>query len=93
MIKNKTQNQPQEVSLLQQVGLSPKEAKIYEILLKLGKVPVNKIVPEAGFKRSTTYSVLDELVSKGLVEKDESREIIQFRAKPVSYTHLTLPTN
>ncbi len=66
---------------LKQLGFSEKEAEIYQILLKLGKVPANKILPHTQLKRTTVYSILDELAEKGLIEKDESRGLIEFRAK------------
>ncbi len=72
---------PEEKNLLKQIGLSEKEAEIYQILLKLGKVPANKILPHTQLKRTTVYSILDELADKGLIEKDESRGLIEFRAK------------
>jgi sugar-specific transcriptional regulator TrmB len=71
----------EENTLLAQIGLNQKEAEIYEIMLRLGKVPANKILPETDLKRTTVYSILDELTEKKLIVKDESAGLIQFRAK------------
>jgi len=71
----------EENGLLFQIGLSDKEAEIYQILLKKGKVPASKILPETKLKRTTVYSILDELTGKNIIEKDETDAIIEFRAK------------
>ena len=82
MEQNKTKSKKQiESNLLNNIGLSPKEAEIYETLLKLGKVKINSILSETKLKRTTIYSILDELVNKNIVEKDENHKIAQFRAK------------
>ncbi|NMB48057.1 hypothetical protein GYA13_01250 [Candidatus Kuenenbacteria bacterium] len=70
-----------EQPVLTQLGLSDKEAEIYQIMLRHGKTPASKILPETTLKRTTVYSILEELVQKGIVEKDESGAIIEFRAK------------
>lgn len=72
---------PAEKNLLNQLGLSDKEAEIYEIMLKLGKIPASQLLPKTSLKRTTVYSILEELTVKGLIEKDESQAIITFRAK------------
>jgi len=68
-------------TLLTQLGLSAKEAEIYQILLKLGNIPASKLLSLTKLKRTTVYSVLEELVKKSIVEKDESSAIIKFRCK------------
>ncbi len=52
--------------VLQFIGLSPKEAKVYLALLELGQATVPAISKKAGIKRPTTYVVLEELQKKGL---------------------------
>ncbi len=56
------------LKVLNELGLSEKEAKVYLALLSLGEVTVLSISKEAGIKRTTVYSVLDSLKQKGLVE-------------------------
>ncbi|NMC51501.1 hypothetical protein GYA54_02090 [Candidatus Kuenenbacteria bacterium] len=67
--------------VLTQLGLSDKEAEIYQLMLRHGKIPASKILPETSLKRTTVYSILEDLTKKGIVEKDESGAIIEFRAK------------
>jgi len=83
-----TQNQEEKVKiggkeaeLLAQIGLSEKEAEIYEIMLGMEKVPASMVLSQTNQKRTTVYSILEELAKKGLVEKDESGAIIRFRAR------------
>ena len=58
-----------EQKVLQNLGLSEKEAIIYMALLQLGKSTVVKIAKTAGLKRPNTYIILDELKKKGLVSE------------------------
>jgi sugar-specific transcriptional regulator TrmB len=81
MKKKKTIKKTSESSLLSQIGLSKNEAEIYEIMLKLGKVPASKIFTNLSQKRTTIYAVLEELIKKGLVEKDDNQPVTEFRAK------------
>ncbi len=81
MEKKKNNQKTTETSLLSQVGLSKNEAQIYEIMLKLGKIPASKIFTNLSQKRTTVYAVLEELIKKGLVEKDDSQPVAEFRAK------------
>lgn len=52
---------------LLEVGFSPKEAKVYLALLKLGRGSVTKISREAQILRTTAYDVLNSLFNKNLV--------------------------
>ena len=56
-----------EQKVLQNLGLSEKEAITYMALLQLGKSTVVSIAKTAGLKRPTVYVILDELKKKGLV--------------------------
>ncbi len=58
-----------EQKVLQNLGLSEKEAITYMALLQLGKSTVVSIAKTAGLKRPTVYVVLDELKKKGLVSE------------------------
>lgn len=81
-MKKQTKNtKTEEATLLIQTGLSDKEAEIYEIMLKLGKTTVSKIFAETSQKRTTIYAILEELVKKGLVDKDETNPVVHFRAR------------
>lgn len=66
---------------LEKINITDNEVFVYETLLGLGEVPASQLVPETGLKRATVYRVLDELIDKKLVEKDESEPVVKFRAK------------
>lgn len=52
---------------LVEFGLNYKQASVYVACLQLGPSSVQSIAARAELKRPTTYLILDELVSKGLV--------------------------
>ncbi|MFH1542904.1 MAG: helix-turn-helix domain-containing protein [Patescibacteria group bacterium] len=54
--------------LLENIGLSPSEVKIYLALLRLGDTTVNEIAKDTRIKRTTIYPFLDSLRDKGLIE-------------------------
>jgi HTH-type transcriptional regulator, sugar sensing transcriptional regulator len=53
--------------ILEKLGLTETEAKIYMILLRLGSTHVTPIIKRAELHRATVYDVLDRLIEKGLV--------------------------
>ncbi len=55
------------VSSLKGLGLSDKEARIYEACLSRGEINVIELARIANVSRSTAYFVADELVKKGLL--------------------------
>lgn len=56
-----------EVTQLQSLGLSEKEASLYLNALELGTFSVAGIANKSGLKRPTCYLILAELAKKGLV--------------------------
>jgi len=67
------------ISFLQTIGLSKNEANLYELLLKLGEVPIWKIQQETDLKRPTLYLSLQNLEKKGLVSKRDFEKKMHFR--------------
>lgn len=67
---------------LQTIGLSITEANLYELLLRLGEVPVGMLVKESGMKRPTVYKALYALEKKKLVTKKDIAKKIHFRPEP-----------
>ncbi len=64
---------------LSRAGLSPDQAKLYEILVKHGLLPAGKISSYAGLKRGLTYKILGELEAGGLaVRRDKAGSVAQF---------------
>ena len=53
--------------ILEEIGLTKTEIKIYLTLLKLGQTTTTKIVRDAGIHASKVYEFLDKLIQKGLV--------------------------
>ncbi len=53
--------------ILQQIGLSPNEAKIYEALLDLKEAGVSEISSRTSIHRRNAYDAIKRLVEKGLV--------------------------
>jgi len=64
-------------NILQNYGLSRKEAKVYLACLELGSASVQKISKKAGLARSTVYEVLDDLTDQNFVNS--------FRRKRIKY--------
>jgi len=56
-----------DVKILQDIGLTESEIKVYLALLKLGQTTAGKIVDEAKVTRSKIYDILERLKDKGLV--------------------------
>lgn len=61
-------------------GLSESEALTYEALLRFGPLSANAVSRMTTIKRTLTYKILNDLMSKNLAIKDESRPIIRFSA-------------
>ncbi len=68
--------------LLQQLGFSQNEAKVYLAALKTGLNSAQNIAKEASLQRTTTYSVLKVLTEKGLVAKSKEKGKTRFLAEP-----------
>lgn len=55
------------IEILQQLGLSPNEAKIYEALLDLKEAGVGEISSRAEIHRRNVYDAINRLIDKGLI--------------------------
>lgn len=53
--------------VLQKIGLSDKEIKIYMTCLRLGPSPVRKIAESSAINRGTAYDILKSLIDLGLI--------------------------
>ncbi len=53
--------------MLQEIGLTENEIKVYNALIKIGKSPTGRIIKESKITGSKVYEVLDKLIEKGLV--------------------------
>ncbi|MBN2142656.1 hypothetical protein JW711_04980 [Candidatus Woesearchaeota archaeon] len=52
---------------LQKAGLTGNESKVYLELLRRGSIPANDLSKKLGMDRTLTYTVLNHLIEKGLV--------------------------
>ena len=52
--------------VLEKIGLSDKEARVYLASLHLGGASIQDIAEEAGINRTTTYVIMRSLIEKGL---------------------------
>ena len=66
--------------LLEEMGLSKNEIKIYLILLKLGFTTTGAIIKQTGIHNSKVYDGLERLTNKGLVTHVIVANIKHFRA-------------
>lgn len=75
--------------LLKQLGFSKNETKVYLASLKTGLASAQKIAEMANLQRTTTYSVLGELVKKGVIAKTKEKGKSRFLAEsPDKLVHL-----
>ena len=68
------------IQVLQSIGLSEKESKIYLAMLELGTQPVSIIAKKANLNRTTTYLILEELSQKGLIHSYSKRKVLYYSA-------------
>lgn len=61
------------ISILEELGLNEKEARVYLAALSLGQVNVFKISKVAEIKRTTVYSILESLKKQGLIRIEIKR--------------------
>ncbi len=68
--------------LLQKIGFSQNEARVYIAALESGLSSAQNIAAKAGLQRTTTYSVLKYLVNRGIVGKSQIRGKTKYKAEP-----------
>jgi len=77
------------ISLLEKIGLSEKEAKVYLASLELGEDSVQNIGKKASVNRATTYVILEKLMTLGLVSTYEKDKKTVFVAEdPKELVHI-----
>ncbi len=76
MSSNKWTTIKMDLKILEDIGLSKAEIKVYVTLLETGSTPPARIVEETGLRRSTIYDSIRRLHAKGLISyiiKDSKR--------------------
>jgi HTH-type transcriptional regulator, sugar sensing transcriptional regulator len=67
-------------NILQNIGLTEKEAKIYLTLLELHEALPSTVARRSKVKRPTTYVILEQLKERGLVSHVKRKKLLYFRA-------------
>jgi sugar-specific transcriptional regulator TrmB len=67
-------------TILEQIGLTEGESKVYLALLSLGSTTSGPIVKKSGISASKAYEILDKLAKKGLVSHIMRAKTKYFRA-------------
>ncbi|HWL26066.1 MAG TPA: helix-turn-helix domain-containing protein [Ureibacillus sp.] len=71
------------IQQLKYMNFNEYEAKAYISLVKLGTVTAYQVSKDSGVPRARIYEILDVLVEKGIVIKEEIDESIQYSPLPV----------
>ena len=71
-----------DTKILEKIGLSRAEIKVYIALLQLGSVPSGQIAKETDLRRSTVYDCFRRLQSKGLISFIIKNGMKHFEATP-----------
>ena len=66
-INNNLLSNSMNIPILEELGLSNAEAKIYLTLLELGPSKTGKIIDKTKLQSSTIYHLLGTLIEKGLI--------------------------
>lgn len=69
-----------DIKILEEIGLTSGEVKVYLALLKIGQNSTGAIAKESQVSRSKVYGILDKLIKKGLVGHLMKEKIIYFTA-------------
>lgn len=67
------------LSFLQTIGITQTESLLYELLLKLGEVPITTLIRESDLKRPTVYKALHSLTKKGLITQRDIQKKLHVR--------------
>ncbi len=70
-----------DISTLTGIGLNENQARTYIALVKNGSLTPPKAAALLGFKRSTAYAVLDQLVEHGLASKKDTAKKLSYQAE------------
>src|SRR3989344_5175574 len=84
-INQRKLKQPMDLRILEDLGLSTAEAKIYVALLEQGQSKTGRIIDVTKLQSSTVYHVLGSLIEKGIVSSIHKGKIKYYQAeKPES---------
>ncbi|MBI5389495.1 hypothetical protein HZB01_03895 [Candidatus Woesearchaeota archaeon] len=69
-----------DTKLLEEIGLTDGETKVYLTLLEIGTTTTGPLVKQSGISASKVYAILDRLTKKGLVGHAMKGGVKQFQA-------------
>lgn len=68
-------------NLLEKLGFSPNESKVYYALLKSGPGSIRNVAGATGINRGTVYEALKKLSDRGLISRSQKKGAQQFVAQ------------
>lgn len=68
--------------ILRENGLSEKQTAVYLSALELGEAPIGRLAQRSHLKRTTVYSVLEEMKEQGLVSVSKRKGVLYVSALP-----------
>ncbi len=68
------------IQVLKAYGLSEKEAQVYLVALQMGRSPASSLARKAGLNRGTTYTLLQQLKEKQVMQSIEYKGVTHFFA-------------
>ncbi|MBS3069475.1 hypothetical protein J4441_03865 [Candidatus Micrarchaeota archaeon] len=74
----------EELPVLQELGLSPNEARLYMLLAKEGKMKASELSVKCNLQRRTVYDTLAQLEKKGMAGKAKVGGVLTFTPSPPS---------
>jgi len=74
-----------DINVLEDLGLSKGEVKVYLTLLRLGATKVGSVIEKSGMASSAVHNSLNSLLEKGLVSFIKKGKIKHYQASPPEY--------
>lgn len=69
-------------NVLTNLGLTPKESKVYLAVLEIGTSPASDVALRAKMNRVSTYDILKKLITRGFVSTHTEKRVKYFTATP-----------
>ena len=69
-----------DTSILEDIGLSPTEIKIFLTILELGESKAGKIIEKSGLQSSSAYNAINSLINRGLVSYIKKSQVKYYKA-------------
>ena len=71
-----------DTSVLEGIGLSKNEVKVFLKMLQLGETKAGAVISKTGLQSSAVYNAINSLVDKGLVSYIKKGEVKHYKAAP-----------